>query len=211
MEKINRGKDTERCIALIDYENCSNLKNISLKEYTELIIFTGSLQQNVVLPVNLFPDNVKISIRQTSGVSKNNVDFHLVLEPGRMTCCGERDNTYHIISADKGYDGIIQTLRRQGIQCRRVTPERTVLAASPVICIDVIVRWVDKIQLYAREPRNMPASVKSFNNYLKSQMRKEWSETLAKDIRDELIRRRVIKVKESKITWSSLSDRILLL
>lgn len=68
-------------------------------------------------------------------------------------------------------------------------------------------RWVDKIQLYAREPRNMPASVKSFNNYLKSQMRKEWSETLAKDIRDELIRRRVIKVKESKITWSSLSDR----
>ncbi|VEW02952.1 GpF1 (fragment) [Escherichia coli] len=53
----------------------------------------------------------------------------------------------------------------------------------------------------------MPASVKSFNNYLKSQMREEWSETLAKDIRDELIRRRVIKVKESKITWSSLSNR----
>lgn len=79
----------ERCIALIDYENCSNLKNISLKEYTELIIFTGPLQQNVVLPVNSFPDNVKISIRQTSGVSKNNVDFHLVPEPGRMTCCGE--------------------------------------------------------------------------------------------------------------------------
>ncbi|EGB40003.1 gpF1 [Escherichia coli H120] len=50
MEKIIRGEDTERCIALIDYENCSNLKNISLKEYTELIIFTGPLQQNVVLP-----------------------------------------------------------------------------------------------------------------------------------------------------------------
>lgn len=207
MEKITRGKDAERCIALIDYENCSNLKNISLKEYTELIIFTGPLQQNVVLPVNLFPDNLKISIRQTSGVSKNNIDFHLVLEPGRMTCCGERDNAYHIISADKGYGGVIQTLCRQGIQCRRVTPERTFLAASPVICIDVIVRRVDKIQLYAREPRNMPALVRSFNNYLKSQMREEWSETLAKDIRDELIRRRVIKVKESKITWSSLSNR----
>mgnify|MGYP004445181215 CR=1 FL=1 len=103
MEKINRGKDTERCIALIDYENCSNLKNISLKEYTELIIFTGPLQQNVVLPVNLFPDNVKISIRQTSGVSKNNVDFHLVLELGRMTCCGERDIDWPPESPDNQY------------------------------------------------------------------------------------------------------------
>lgn len=37
-----QGKDAERCIALIDYENCSNLKNISLKEYAELIIFTGT-------------------------------------------------------------------------------------------------------------------------------------------------------------------------
>lgn len=35
MEKVNGG-DTETCISIIDYENCSNLKNISLKEYTEI-------------------------------------------------------------------------------------------------------------------------------------------------------------------------------
>ena len=201
MEKVIRGKDTETCIALIDYENCSNLKNISLKEYTELIIFTGPLQQSVVLPVNTFRGDVKISIRQASGVSKNNVDFHLVLELGRMTCCGGRDYAYHIISGDKGYDGIIQTLRGRGIQCRRITPEKTVPVASPVICIDAVMRWADKVQLYARRPRNMPVSVKSFNNYLKSQMREEWNETLVKDIRDELIRRRVMKIKGNKITW----------
>lgn len=43
METINREKDTKTCIALIDYENYSNLKNISLKEYTESGIFTGPL------------------------------------------------------------------------------------------------------------------------------------------------------------------------
>lgn len=41
MEKINGEKDTKTCIALIDYENYSNLKNISLKEYIESGIFTG--------------------------------------------------------------------------------------------------------------------------------------------------------------------------
>lgn len=87
METINREKDTKTCIALIDYENCSNLKNISLKEYTESGIFTGPLQKNIALPVNTLPDCVKTGIRQTSGVSKNSVDFHLVLELGRMTCC----------------------------------------------------------------------------------------------------------------------------
>lgn len=36
MEKvnINREKNTENCIALIDYENCSNLTEIPLNIYT---------------------------------------------------------------------------------------------------------------------------------------------------------------------------------
>ena len=52
MEKvnINREKNTENCIALIDYENCSNLTEIPLNIYTELIIFSGAKQNNVALP-----------------------------------------------------------------------------------------------------------------------------------------------------------------
>ena len=53
MEKvnINREKNTENCIALIDYENCSNLTEIPLNIYTELIIFSGAKQNNVALCV----------------------------------------------------------------------------------------------------------------------------------------------------------------
>ncbi|MDZ9279343.1 PIN domain-containing protein, partial [Escherichia coli] len=92
-------------IALIDYENCCNLRNISLADYTDLILFAGPLQQTVVLPADTWPDNIRVSIRQIDNISKNNVDFHLVMELGRMTCCSAGNNTWHIISNDKGYDG----------------------------------------------------------------------------------------------------------
>lgn len=80
-------------IALIDYENCCNLRNISLADYTDLILFAGPLQQTVVLPTDTWPDNIRVSIRQIDNISKNNVDFHLVMELGRMTCCSAGNNT----------------------------------------------------------------------------------------------------------------------
>ncbi len=70
---------------------------------TDLILFAGPLQQTVVLPADTWPDNIRVSIRQIDNISKNNVDFHLVMELGRMTCCSAGNNTWHIISNDKGY------------------------------------------------------------------------------------------------------------
>ncbi|WP_096980359.1 PIN domain-containing protein [Escherichia coli] len=203
MDTGNRKKDDKPRIALIDYENCSNLKGISFSDYAEIIIFIGPLQQSVVLPVNAFLDGAKITVRQICHVSKNNVDFHLVLELGRMTCCGGREHAYHIMSADKGYDGIIITLQKQGIQCSRITPACFAQAENQALCID----WVDKIQVSARQIRNMPVSVKSFNNYMKSQMREDWSETRVKEIREELLRRGVMKICDNKIIWTSLHTR----
>lgn len=46
--------EKQQVIAFIDYENCSNLTEIALNIYTELIIFAGAKQNNVALPVNAF-------------------------------------------------------------------------------------------------------------------------------------------------------------
>ncbi len=40
-----------------------------------------------------------------------------------MTCCSAGNNTWHIISNDKGYDGIIHTLQKRGFRCERIAPE----------------------------------------------------------------------------------------
>ncbi|EIL6850509.1 hypothetical protein LL742_005103, partial [Escherichia coli] len=78
--------EKQQVIAFIDYENCSNLTEIALNIYTELIIFAGAKQNNVALPVNSFPEAVKVTLRHVSEVSRNNVDFHLVLELGQCVC-----------------------------------------------------------------------------------------------------------------------------
>ncbi|MED8790996.1 PIN domain-containing protein, partial [Escherichia coli] len=101
--------EKQQVIAFIDYENCSNLTEISLNIYTELIIFAGAKQNNVALPVNAFPEAVKVTLRHVSEVSRNNVDFHLVLELGQCVCRYGPEKEYHIVSADKGYDGIVRT------------------------------------------------------------------------------------------------------
>lgn len=67
--------------------------------------------------------------------------------------------------------------------------------------MDIVIRWANKIQQAAREVRNMPVTEETFNNYLKSQMRGEWRDALTRGIRDELVRRGVMKIQGNKIIW----------
>lgn len=63
----------------------------------ELIIFASAKQNNVALPVNAFPEAVKVTLRHVSEVSRNNVDFHLVLELGQCVCHYGPEKEYHIV------------------------------------------------------------------------------------------------------------------
>lgn len=114
-KKIVTGKsEKQQVIAFIDYENCSNLTEIALNIYTELIIFAGAKQNNVALPVNAFPEAVKVTLRHVSEVSRNNVDFHLVLELGQCVCRYGPEKEYHIVSADKDMTVLSGHCRRAG-------------------------------------------------------------------------------------------------
>lgn len=155
----------------------------------------------MTLPVNAFPEAVKVTLRHVSEVSRNNVDFHLVLELGQYVCHYGPEKEYHIVSADKGYDGIVRTLQACGIRCRRIPPGKELSAKMAIPDMDIIIRWANKIQQAAREVRNMPVTEETFNNYLKSQMRGEWRDALTNSIRDELVRRGVLKIQGNKITW----------
>ena len=87
---ITTGKDWKLRIAFIDYENCSSLTNICPGIYSEIVIFSERHQKMVSLPVRGLMEAVKITVRHAEGISKNNVDFHLVLELGqRISRYGE--------------------------------------------------------------------------------------------------------------------------
>lgn len=94
-EKMATGKsEKQQVIAFIDYENCSNLTEISLNIYTELIIFAGAKQNNVALPVNAFPEAVKITLRHVSEVSGTMLIFIWCWSWGSVyATTGRRRNT----------------------------------------------------------------------------------------------------------------------
>lgn len=111
--------------------------------------------------------------------------------------------------------GNTQTLKEAGITCiRRDVPESIAAAgesgADKSNCLkqpsvpesDIVSRWAGKLQQIAGSGAgNMPVSVETFNNYLKSHMRDEWNKTRAVAIRNELVRRGVTEVREKKIIW----------
>lgn len=47
----------------------------------------------------------------------------------------------------------------------------------------------------------MPVALKTFNNYLKSQMREEWNEKSGMKVRNELVQRGVMKIKGNRVVW----------
>ena len=94
-KKIVTGKsEKQQVIAFIDYENCSNLTEIALNIYTELIIFAGAKQNNVALPVNAFPEAVKVTLRHVSEVSRTMLIFIWYWSWGSVyATTGRRRNT----------------------------------------------------------------------------------------------------------------------
>ncbi|MFX3536290.1 PIN domain-containing protein, partial [Klebsiella pneumoniae] len=76
---------TEKIIALVDYENIGTLESVRLSRYERLILFTGPQQEFIRFPAVTYAGDISISVFQVANVSKNNVDFHLVFELGRLS------------------------------------------------------------------------------------------------------------------------------
>ncbi len=112
-----------KTILLIDFENLQTVSLESLDpQTTEPWFFVGGSQNK--LPFNLvqstqhFGDSLKwIKIE---GNGKNNLDFHITFELGRIAESGRRDVEVYILSKDKGYDPVIEYARRFGLHVRRI-------------------------------------------------------------------------------------------
>jgi hypothetical protein len=87
-------------------------------------------------------------------VSKNNVDFHLVFELGRLSATAPEEMIFHIISNDKGYDGVIAELCRAGRRCCRISSPCSAekpKAAPMVISNDEVLHLTDKVQSLSKK------------------------------------------------------------
>lgn len=196
---------TEKIIALVDYENIGTLESVSLSRYERLILFPGSQQEFIRFPAVTYAGDISVSVLQVADVSKNNVDFHLVFELGRLSATAPEETIFHIISNDKGYDGVIAGLCRAGRRCCRISSPRSAektKTAPVVISNDEVLRLTDKIQsLSKKSAGNRPANTSSLMNYIKSLSGNIKGMGLYGRVKEELIRRGVIAVYEKTVVW----------
>ncbi|VCZ28961.1 hypothetical protein BANRA_05624 [Escherichia coli] len=93
--------------------------------------------------------------------------------------CSREDKTYHIISSDKGYDGVIRTLKvlPSVVMYQKVLLLPGESGADKSNCLkqpsvpesDIVSRWAGKLQQIASSGAgNNACVVETFNNYLKS-------------------------------------------
>lgn len=200
-------------IALIDYENIGSLEGVSLMRYERVVLFTGPQQEYIRFPARTLAGDISLQVIQVPAISKNNVDFHLVLELGRLSAVTESGTVLHVISNDKGYDGVISRLRGSGRECARIEVKRaspTAVAPQVSKCnaggtrltVGEINEVADRIvALLRRVPKSMPGTPKSLNNFIRSHIGRDAGSEAAIQVREELARRGVMTVYEKTVTW----------
>jgi hypothetical protein len=114
---------TTKRIILVDFENIQkfDFDNIDTTN-TNIAIFVGKSQNKI--PFSLVEKAQSFGDRliwvKIAGDGKNNLDFHLAFELGRLCERMEKDVELIILSKDSGYDSLIRYINELGIKTRRI-------------------------------------------------------------------------------------------
>ena len=108
--------------AFVDYENVRSLESVDLASYQRVLIFCGP--QNKTLKLDNLPASgvSRIDVITVPTSSKNNVDFHLAFHLGQEHAQAAPGVGFHVISHDKGYQGLISHLELLGRSCKLIEP-----------------------------------------------------------------------------------------
>jgi len=110
-------------ILLIDFENIQKIdfERIDTTS-TELFIFVGKSQNKV--PFQLVEKTQKLGALvkwvKIAGDGKNNLDFHIAFELGRLSQRTQDGVEFIILSKDSGFDPLVKYINESGITTKRI-------------------------------------------------------------------------------------------
>ena len=132
-KKVKEKNQVRTNYVLIDFENVQP-KNLDLiaKHPFKIFVFVGDNQAKVPFDLALAMQNLGENAKyiKISGNGQNALDFHIAFYIGRFSL-EDPEGYFHIISKDKGFDPLVNHLRRNGIKVYR----QTGLAKIPVLKI----------------------------------------------------------------------------
>ncbi len=108
---------------LIDFENTQKVDiDLINTEDTEVTVFIGKSQNRIpfTLVQRLQSLGERVRWLKIAGDGKNNLDFHIAYELGRLREKYQRDLSLVVLSKDNGYDSLIRYIAESGIPARRI-------------------------------------------------------------------------------------------
>ncbi len=105
--------------AFVDYENVGTLDSPILKseinwnDYSKIFVYIGAKQCSFTFPEE-WDDLRNVDFIKIADCAKNNLDFHIALDLGRLDATVDKSIEFHILSQDYGYEGICKTLTKHG-------------------------------------------------------------------------------------------------
>ena len=109
--------------AFVDYENVGSLESMNLSEYEKVFVFCGP--KNTKIKFGILPSTgfCSIELIGLTTMGNNNLDFHLAFHLGRFHEIADENITFHIISDDSGFNGLVNHLKKIGRKCKKVSPK----------------------------------------------------------------------------------------
>lgn len=187
----------------IDYENVQPSSIVlNVDAPFKIFLFTGANQTKIPieLAASLQPFGSNVEYVKIEGNGKNALDFHLAFYIGKMF---ERDSTgyFHIISKDSGFDILIKHLRDKKVSIQR----HNQISDIPILKISNTKSIEEKLEgvLSHLETRGSakPRKVETLTNTINALFLKKLESDEIKKIIDELARKKLITIEESKVHY----------
>jgi hypothetical protein len=108
---------------LIDFENTQKIDfDLIDMAHTKIIIFVGRSQNKIPFPLVEKAQALgdRIQWLKIAGDGKNNLDFHIAFELGRLSEKLPNEVTFIILSKDSGYDSVLKYAKEKGMRAERI-------------------------------------------------------------------------------------------
>lgn len=162
----------DKTILLVDYENVSNFDlSVILDANIEIKIFVGYSQNKI--PLNLVQNTQRLGNTvewiKIQGSGNDSLDFHIAFFLGILSK-ENPNNSFIILSKDKGFDPLIKYISNQNIACKRVETLIALLRDAKTRqnsrYNELKIKLIENLSKIDQEKR--PKKLKTLRQYIKS-------------------------------------------
>ncbi len=189
--------DNQRAWAFVDYENTGSLEGLKYNSYERILVFCGPKNSKINIGKAALSDFLSIEIIKINTSSNNNLDFHIAYYLGKFSDVADKNISFHIITKDNGFNGIISHIKKTGRNCKKVANKTTQKSKSlpPKLSsdTDIVVQ-----KLKSMDGRKRPKNREKLVNWIGSQ----FSEIpVPENVLKKLLSKKLILLSDNKTAY----------